>query len=81
MKCLGFRPVGSAKTCRSQHAGTHQRQHLEPDQRCLLSELIDGHVAGNEHREAVVAVDRVVPLGIDAQVLRASLRRRRSVAH
>ncbi|MCC5952813.1 MAG: hypothetical protein JJU45_12045 [Acidimicrobiia bacterium] len=45
-------------------ADAHQRQDLEADQRRLLCQLVDGGIAGSEHRDAVLAVDRVISVGV-----------------
>lgn len=45
----------------------HQGQDLEANQRRLLCEFVNGGVTDREHRDAVLAVDRVVALGVGAK--------------
>lgn len=53
----------------SQISGPDEGQELEADQRRLLGELVNGGVAGGEHRDAVLAVDGVVSVGVRPQRL------------
>lgn len=43
---------------------TDEGEGLEPHEWHLLRKFIDGGISGREHRDPVLAVDAVVPLGI-----------------
>jgi hypothetical protein len=54
----------------TQVADANQRQDLEADQGRLLRQFVDRGVASREHRDAVLAVDRVVALPSLSRILR-----------
>lgn len=51
----------------AQISGADEGEGLEPHEWHLLGELVNGRVASGEHRDPVLAVDVVVPLGIGPQ--------------
>jgi hypothetical protein len=51
----------------------HERQPLEPNQRLLLRQLIDGHAVSGEDRDGIGPVRRVSPAGVHLQQIATKL--------
>lgn len=56
-----------AKTGNPEDADPHQRQDTEPDEGCLLGQLVDRDVSSGEDRESVAAIDGVVAVRVGSK--------------